>query len=221
MTTSIPPYLRDRPSFFGEKKRWAISGLAFLASAALFLSYFRSEPDALTYFHGQESYLRWKEGKADWEEFKRELHTIPALEERLSGVLAQDLLEKNKLDQALPYFERAVKKMQEKAPAYASFMQTSLCIEKGDYQEALEKAAALKEALLLEPVSEELFIQNLLRIASLQKKLGNLSGERVAWLEYEAFLEKSELKGQIQKAFREGDVDLFSYIAERKEEQTH
>lgn len=213
----MTPSFEAASLFLKEKKQWVSAFAAITASFAFCLWYFQSGPDALAYFQGEQAYFSWKGEKGEWRALKKTLEALPALEDRLSGALAQDLLERKEIDQAAVYAAKALPKLRKKAPFYASFAETSLLIEEGKYQEALERAVSLKEMLLSEPASRELASQNLLRIASLQQKLENGAGEKAAWEEYQNFLGKEQaLKDEIQKSFRDGEIDLFSYISERQ-----
>jgi hypothetical protein len=104
-------------------------------------------------------------------------------------------------------------------------------IEQGSFQDALEKAVALKETMQQNLNLQEeqighppaggvfLYVHNLLRIACLQKELKNKPGEKAAWDELERFLATKESLSQVVFSnFRDKGLDLSHYILERRKQ---
>ena len=115
------------------------------------------------------------------------------------------------------------------APFHADFSKATLLIERGEYQEALEKAVCLKQTLALQkeglralqPRQSAIYAHNLLRIAFLQQALKNVYGEKAAWEELESFLEKEKdarACRELLTTYSENGVDLRTYIKERKKQ---
>lgn len=150
------------------------------------------------------------------------IRTVPALKEKYEAAIAQKLINTNKLDEALVMANRSLSRVKAEVPFHATYAETTLLIEQGHFQEALEKAVALKEAMGNSFIEEHkggsiLFAHNLLRIACLQQELKNRPGEKAAWEELEALLKKENKTVQIfLQSFSDKQVSLPAYIAERK-----
>lgn len=102
------------------------------------------------------------------------------------------------------------------SPEHASFSSISLLVEKGAYQEALQRSIRLKEQMGKE--ESYLYFHNLLRIAVLQKHLQNGPGELAAWKDCEEFLGwqqgavSTPFSEQILSFYQERNIDLRGYI---------
>ena len=150
------------------------------------------------------------------------IRRVPALQSKYEAAIAQKLLNTDKINEALVMANRALNRVQEEVPFHATYAKTSLLIEQGSFQQALENAVALKEQMgssfLTEPKGGSLlYVHNLLRIACLQQELKNRPGERSAWEELSCFLQtETRLAQTLLESFSEKQVNLNQYIAERK-----
>lgn len=213
------------------QRRWIISAVALIAGGAILIAYFQAGPKAVSYARAKEAFAKWKaspENETFYEEMKTAFQTVPGQGDAHEASVAQSLMNKEKIAEALSFAQRPLQALKEEAPFHASFGETSLLIEQGAFQEALERSVSLKEQMVrewdIERLGKEtplaggtiLYAQNLLRIACLQKELENRPGEKVAWEELEAFLEKGPTASLIYGNFREKGIDLSHYIAERK-----
>lgn len=168
--------------------------------------------------------LVWQENPTDpvlFEKLIGALKKQPKLLRRYDASIAQTLIGLASYDKASSYTEGPVAYLRSEFPEYASFSETTMLIEKGLYQEALEKAIRLKEQMGKE--ESFLYFHNLLRIASLQRQLSNIPGEMAAWDDCKEFLgwgegaAVSSLSEEILRSYKEKNIDLKEYIQSRSE----
>jgi hypothetical protein len=233
MKKDLSPYFQEKFSFLSFKdKRWMTAGAACIAGVFVLVVYFQSGPKPEAFAAAEEAVAKWgsAQSEASYQEMRRALKKVPALEEKYEAVIAQKLFEGDQISEALTLAHRSLSRIQEDAPFHAAYGETTLLIEQGDYQDALEKSVGLKEQMAREhdwnQMSGEwlaggalLYAHNLLRIAFLQQELKNNPGEKAAWDELESFLkEKESLSALVIGNFREKGLDLSNYIAERKKQ---
>lgn len=231
MADNASPYFRDTFSFFqGDRKRYVTSALACVLGVIVLIVYFQMGPTPESYARAEESVAKWeKSGDAiAYQEMRQALKKAPALESKYAAMIAQRLFEQDRLSEALQFAHGSLKHLETEAPFHASYGETSILIEKGSYQDALERSVVLREAMKNSfdfaktvgghPVGGALlFAHNLLRIAYLQKELNNKPGEKAAWEELETFLQGKEvLESRVFQAFRDKGLNLIEYIQERK-----
>lgn len=201
-----------------RKKQIAIGTLSVFAGIALLIGYFQSGPCALSYTKAEEAFTRWQEKPADttlYAAMKSALQNVPALKEKYEATIAQMLISTEKVNEALLMASHSIQRVKDDIPFHAAYAETSLLIEQGKFQEALEKAVALKEEMGLE--GSLLNGHNLIRIACLQQELKNRPGEKAAWEEVETFLQSNSSQSKLLlSTFSEKQTDLSQYIAERK-----
>ena len=227
------PYFDEKFSFLPfQDKRWLTSAAACAAGVAVLIVYFQSTPKSEAYAVAEEAMSKWEVSSDDssYAEMKKAFKNVPSFEKKYEAAIAQKLFQKDRISDALVFAHNSLKRIEGDAPFHASYGQTTLLIEQGSYQEALEKSVGLKEQMMREQnwsqAGEEpllggalLFAHNLLRIACLQQELKNRPGERAAWDELESFLKSKEiLSNLVFGSFREKGLDLVDYIAERKKE---
>jgi hypothetical protein len=213
--------LLDSPHFFetlqAKKKEIVIGLSSVLAGVALLIAYFQSGPDARSYAHAEAAVAKWQASPQDdalYTGMKEAVRNAPALGRKYEAAIAQKLLNTEKIEEALALANRSISRVQDEAPFHTQYARTSLLIEQGNYQQALENAVTLKEQL---PASVSLlYAHNLLRIAFLQQELKNRPGEKAAWEELEDFLQTSAHADILLSTFSDRHVDLAQYIAERK-----
>lgn len=208
-----------------RKKQICTSILSVIAGAAILIGYLQSGPDALKFAEAEEVFEKWSRSPADenlYLSMREAIRNVPALEQKYEATIAQTLINTNKLDEALVMANRSLCRVKNEVPFHATYAETSLLIEKGNFQEALEKAVALKETMGNSFLRENkggslLYVHNLLRIACLQQELKNRPGEKAAWEELETFLQtESKAAKMLIGNFSEKDINLKQYIAERK-----
>lgn len=189
----------------------------------------QSSKDLNRYAVAEEKMSLWLKNPQDDQvflEMKKALKKVPDLEKKYGAMIAQELFQRNHFQDALGYAEDALKNLSQEAPFHAIFGSTTLLIEKGSFQDALEQAVNLKQIMESEGVATTsdsagsasvLYAHNLLRIACLQKELLNKPGEKAAWDELELFLkDRNHVSKQLLNNFRDHGLDLSHYIQERK-----
>ncbi len=168
---------------------------------------------------------RWQEKPNDlvlFEKVSQALKKHPKLLRQYDASIAQTLIGMACYDQAAPYTDGPLAYLRNESPEHASFSETTLLIEKGLYQDSLEKAIRLKEQMGKE--ESFLYFHNLLRIASLQKHLSNLPGEMAAWEDCKEFLGWKEglsascFSEEILRLYKEKNIDLKEYVQNRSDE---
>ncbi len=208
-----------------RKKQIAISSASCIAGVALLIGYFQSGPNALNYAAAEGAFAEWEASPHDerlYQSMKTAISSIPELQKKYEASIAQKLLDTDRINEALVMANRSLTRVKEEAPFHAIYAETSLLIEQGGFQEALENAVALKEQMGSSFLTEEkggslLYVYNLLRIACLQQELKNRPGEKAAWEELESFLQTgNRLAHILLDNFSEKQVNLSQYIAERK-----
>jgi chaperonin cofactor prefoldin len=229
----LSPYFQETFSFLRfQDKRWATASVAFCAGIVVLIVYLQSGPKPEAFAAAEEAVSRWEasQNEVSYQEMKRALSQVPALEKKYEAVIAQKLFAGDQISEALELAHRSLSRVREDAPFHVAYGETTLLIEQGDYQDALEKSVGLKEQMAKErdwgQMEGEwltggtlLYAHNLLRIAFLQQELKNNPGEKAAWDELESFLKKKEnLASLVIGNFQEKGLDLSNYIAERKKQ---
>lgn len=215
--------LLEAPTFVqilqNRKKEIAIGSTAVIAGVAILIGYFQSGPDASSYAQTEATFAKWEASPQDedlYRDMKEAVRKTPALGKKYEAVIAQKLLNTEKIDEALEMANRSINRVQEETPFHSQYARTSLLIEQGSYQQALENAVALKEQLSKEAPASLLYAHNLLRIACLQQELKNRPGEKAAWEELETLLKGSSHSDLVLSNFSDKNIDLTQYITERK-----
>lgn len=209
-----------------ERKKQIFASIAsVVAGIAILIGYFQSGPNALNYAEAEGVFAKWVASPKDealYKDMKEAIRNVPALQKKYEAAIAQKLLNTDKFNEALAMANHSLKRVQGEAPFHANYAKTSLLIEQGAFQEALEQAVALKEKMGQTFQTEQkggalLYFHNLLRIACLQQELKNRPGEKAAWEELESLLSaKSKSAKMLLGSFSEKRVDLSQYITERK-----
>lgn len=164
---------------------------------------------------------------------QKELHAV------YDGALAQILLNRGEISDAKIYADATlVRTQQNHLEFYTNYAKTSLLISEKKFQEALDQAKLLQTKMfeMLNTTTEketlktgsELFALNLLRIAVLQQKLGDKTGEYESlqqWLQYAGLKNGNAplVKNLNTEAFKVliqqlaiGTISLPDYIANRE-----
>lgn len=144
----------------------------------------------------------------------------PDLQAKYDGLLSQFLLVRGNTAEAAPLATRALSRTQsENSPYFQEYAQATLLIAEQNDAEALKKSLQLHQQILADTEStySPLLPLNLLRIAMLQQKLG-LEEEINSWQQMKD-LAKENGKAvhfeSVAQIFREGNVDLDTYIDSR------
>lgn len=197
--------------FFLLRWRWLLAGVLGITVAAVFMIQSARQP--IFFAQVEEKVEKWNHSPEESYEEMKKLVKKGGLENRYGVQIAQQLVNRGEILEASPWASAPLEALQKEAPFHAAFGETSLLIEQGMVQEALERSVRLKEEMAKKTL---LYAYNLLRIAFLQKELGNGPGEKVAWEELEAFLAESPDGKLLYANFKTKGVDLTHYIAERK-----
>lgn len=163
----------------------------------------------------------------------------PELAKAYEPAIAQNLLIAHQMEEALPYFQKVLKRYSQ--PYYTQFAQTSLTTTQKKWEQALAEAISLKKELLKDEnfwkegkegshFGSPLFAFNLLRIAFLHQEIEDKSGELKAWEELKSYAGWSETKEVPARLIRKGgfefllsaftmqEISLFDYIEMREKE---
>jgi len=233
ITPTIEETLVQHPYFhYLSKHAKTIGYAAILITALLFLIYrfsaSRSDEQKLDYMRAYREF-RIVEGNGGTDSQNTEnqqqalnnlsaiLERRPSLQAKYDGQLAQRLLILDMPDDALPFAKRVMTRTNGELPLFHRFSQTSLQIAQGKVEEALEQAKALRDVMLeseeTKAFSNTLFAFNLIRIASLEQKIGSPQAERVAWEELLAYQDIApKAFQQISESLNLGSMSLEQYI---------
>lgn len=173
------------------------------------------------------------------------LQQHPSLQAKYEGLIAQALIDRNEVVQALPFAESTFRRVgKDNLPLYIDYSEITLLIGQNHYEEAIKKSITLKEKMnkllasdrssesqlvgqnLKESFGEYLYAFNLLRIAFLQKHAGTAEQEIQSWKEWKDYMGPI---GMLQlgssfntkaffataQLFNEGNLSLNYYIDER------
>ncbi|MES2272916.1 MAG: hypothetical protein V4487_01845 [Chlamydiota bacterium] len=216
-----------------KKREILIGGSALIAGIAILIVYFQQGPNAATYAAAEGAFAKWESRPQDetlYTEMKSAFAKVPSLEKKYEGAIAQKLLDLDKKVEGLKKAQASLTRVGQSAPFHGAYAETTLLIEQGTYQKALERAVKLKEEMIrsldLARLSGDLLVggsllyaHNLLRIAILHQELENPPGEKCAWEEFENFLNSAPAVSDLVRAsFSEKDLSLKEYIAERKKQ---
>ena len=199
----LPPFFQEKFAIF-EKfplryRPWISSLAASLAGLAMTVAYFRMNPQSSGVIEAENVFVKWEASPQDellFQSMKKALSKVPSLKQKYEPAIVQKLIEIGKGGEAIAMASYSLGKISEEAPFHAAFAETSLLIESGSYQEALQRSVGLKEKMSKEwnltslPENEllggsVLYAHNLLRIACLHLELKNRPGEIAAWDELE------------------------------------
>lgn len=219
----------------GKKVLYAL-GAALLLLALLYQFSSKktsdSEKDFLQASREYQGVLSNQEGAL--ERLQEILVRRPEFEAIWGGAIAEHLIASNKVEEALPFAERALKRVSpNQLDNFSSYSRSTLLIAKGDLENALKQTLALKETMLKDlsekspSFNDTLFAYTLLRIASLERALNHPSEEKQAfqeWKKYAGFkgqkaavsLPEPEAYAKVAADFSSGTLSLLNYIEERE-----
>lgn len=201
-----------------------------LVTALLILGIFkytssRNQEAAIDYLNAEKFFTNFAAKGADAEASQSDLNQLqqilsryPNLHAKYDGQLAQILIDRSQITEALPFAKLALERTHaENAPYYSKYSQTTLVIGEKKYEQALEQARMLQNELTAEKVADDevLLAFNLLRIAMLQQQLGLKAEERATWLDLQQRSSKSKAFASQLEHLHEGKMTLSEYIAAR------
>ena len=203
----------------------------------LFIGYLTSGPDAEDSNQAKKTFELWKKNPLDQRlkaEMLEGLRKIAGLERAKEAEIVQTLLSAGEIEPEGRLAKQCIERLRKISPFHASYAETSLNIEKKEFQKALEASVALKELMEKDGKAKivkvrslqggsTLYASNLLRIALLQKQVGNLPGELSAWEELKALLDMQEdsvaaqlLEANFGASFGKNSLSLSNFISQRE-----
>lgn len=200
----------------------------FLLSLWLFRDNFEVAKNyyaTLTYFQLFEKSASPEKQQQALLDLQKSLIQYPALQPLYEGKVAQTLLNRNLVEQSLPFANATLKRTQQKDLSdFHRFAHISLLIAEKKYSEALSNSLALKEHLAtsLNPHGSNLIVPfNLLRIAFLQQFVGTPHEEIHSWQDFKEYQQRLQQNNQpeqlqalnvINGLFTNGKISLDDYI---------
>lgn len=228
---SLADWLSDN----GKYIVWAILGLFILFTLLFYLysgnqkktenEYISAEVEFLSF---QRAVMTNKDAEQVDEQFQKlqnALSRLPELHSKYDGEIAQLLYIQNNPSAAEPYADNTLKRVSVNGlDHYGKYAKTTQLIAQNKFDEALAEAKKLREAIVETQESnweESLYISNLIRIASLEQKLGNYAEELQIWKEIQALAKSETGKAAIRlrkilNDFSIGSVSLLNYIDYRE-----
>ena len=216
-------------------KRKIHSYVAFtLGLSILLITYLTSSPGAEEVSHAKQAFENWKKAPLDAnlkKEMGKSLKRVAGLERAKESEIVQTLISAGEGESADLLARPSIERLRKEAPFHASYAESTLLIEKKEFQKALEASVALKAEMDREANALKgknlrggctLYACNLLRIALLQKQVGNAPGELSAWEELKGLLalQEDSVAAQLLEAnFKnggKGDFSLSDFISERE-----
>ncbi len=225
--------------FYFFHKRKVHSYIAFvLGFSVLIISYFTAGPGAEDAVQAKKAFENWKKEPLDQSlkaEMSKSLKKIDGLERAKESEIAQILISAGQVDSADLLARQSIERLKKESPFHAAYAEATLNIEKKEFQKALEASVALKaqmerglDAKVLKGKNLQggctLYASNLLRIALLQKQVGNAPGELSAWEELKGLLDMHEdsIAAQLLEAnFGKNGFSLSDFISLRERFLVH
>lgn len=234
------PSLPTSSHFFEMSVEWiekwgkfVLLGISSLLLLLLLLQSFgpKSTPQ-ITYQTAHTAKERLQKGETLQDgDLSRLLDTLSSHRELLplyQGTLLQSFIADNELNHAPSDIRNAPFSVAGLFP-WRDFGAIALLIADNQYEEALSASKTLHSLLLERAKKEEssIFAWNLLRIAALEAKLGNLEGQKAAWQEIAQYVEGNGENKIVEFAqngflnlapfFQEGEVSFASWIQKMTE----
>lgn len=201
-----------------EKRRHFFYGViliiaAFFIAFQFYGKFHRREPKRY-FLTASQAFDKWMYQGEAFEKLEKALQSQPELETKFGALIADRFIAQNEGDKAQPFADNVFTRVLKHTPEHTAFAEGSLLIAKGNLREALTQSISLKERLGNHTL---LYGFNLIRIASLYRALGARDQELASLEELERYLkEDKKTSTLLSECFREGDVTLQDYIAERK-----
>ena len=196
-------------------------GIPAVLALTLLISYaaFHKPEHQMDYLNAQKAFHEWENGDEEkLVSLEQMLHKHPELHGKYDAAIANHLFSIEKGLEAKGYAFQTLKRTHASAPYHARYAKTTAAISEGKYQEALPEAESLKQELQGQEGTKVLYGFNLLRIAALQRELGNHDAERKELKELQQYLADNKNDQELEllaKHFQTGNVGLDDYIAFR------
>ena len=143
------------------------------------------------------------------------MNQYPELHAKYDAILAQILIAKNN-PKAKTFAEATFARTDTKAlDLYHVFAKNSLLINEQNYSAALSESLKLKKIIAKDTSDVMLQLFNLLRIAVLQKKIGDKVAEKDSWEEFQKLIKQNK-ESSFVDLFDRGNISLAQYIQKRK-----
>lgn len=161
-----------------------------------------------------QSFEKWLAQGESFEKMEEAFVKNPELSTKFGAAVADKFIVQNEGDRAEPFAKEVFKRGLKQTPKHTAFAKGSLLIAKGQLQDALTEAVALKKDLNSDTL---LFGFNLVRIACLCRSLQAPDTEKEALKELEDLMKANQNMAKVlTECFHEGDVKLLDYIYDRK-----
>ncbi|PIS01847.1 MAG: hypothetical protein COT84_00025 [Chlamydiae bacterium CG10_big_fil_rev_8_21_14_0_10_35_9] len=158
-------------------------------------------------------YAKWEKNPSDegnLQELEKLLKRNESLHHVYGSLIAQKLLEMQKVDKAYEFSKKPVENLKEISPEYAEFVETSLLISQNRLKDALMRSYELDEKIT---GFTKLKFYNLLRISLIEKSLSHKTEELKVLNRLSTMLENKEFLEEVQT--------YADYISSRKKTLSH
>jgi len=202
---------------FGYLKKSTLA-LSILTAGSLLFSLSKmknfGKDSTFDYFTANTLYTKWKASpeKVDLLPLESLLSRKKDLHSKFDASIAQHLLTLGKAGIAESYVMAVFNRNKESPPYFIQFATISLRIAKEEYLLALKESTQLKKELS-QKSSSLLHAYNLVRIAILEGKTGEISNELKAW---EEVLENEHFP-LLEQSIQADGLSLLDYIQHRKQ----
>lgn|GEM_PF-3441268 len=151
--------------------------------------------------------------KSHLKKFKKIAASYPTLQPQLDGPLAQEYLNLGQVHTAKSFLTRVQKRQGSLLGFVSSFNEMTFLMEEHNYKEALKKGYEIKDQLKVSSHLKTLYTAHLLRLISLEQKLGHSEQKAVLMSE---FLTLSTSQDQeLNDAFQLGNLSVADYLINR------
>jgi len=203
---------------YGALMAYAFLGLVTLLIIAYQFTRNRETRSFTEYMRADRVYAHFTQADLDadpeaLQRLEQLMDQYPDLKQKYEGKVAQVLIAKDRTDLAYPYIERMITRSEEEGfPKFLDYTQTTLLITEEEYSAAYQRALELQPRL---DSDEQLHAFNLLRLASLEQRLGLVKPELEHWEDLLAAAEENDAFKAMLSQVREGKVNLNRYIQNR------
>ncbi len=151
--------------------------------------------------------------KSHLKQFRKIAANYPTRQPLLDGPLAQEYLNLGQTHTAKSFLARIQKRQGSLLGFVLSFNEMTLLMEEHNYKEALKKGYAIKDQLKENVHLKTLYTAHLLRLISIEQKLGHL--EQKATLMSEFLTLSTNQEYGLNDAFQLGNLSMADYLTNR------
>lgn len=176
------------------------------------------------YYRAQTIYNKFQDDAFDNQEELQELKTImqrhPELQSKYDGPIAQTLIIEGEIPQAKDFANMVFQRTRpDQLALFEEYSKTSLLIGEGSSADALQQAILLKAKIENDNLTDSaLYAFNAIRIAFLNKELGNKDAEKEAWAAVQTLGENSKAAAEVIGLFSSGSTSLNQFAAQKNSE---